>query len=230
MQLGPERRSPLPRPRSPTAWCGQRHCSACPPRLLLRHLSAPLSSPGQAAASAAKQTIKSPKRQSLGLCSWWARLKQDPQAGGHQQSQLVIAVYASGEGAVSAGFSTNLLCDLGQVPSTLWNLVCCFVQQEVLQVSPADGCCVAWLREPVVPWLCIWPRLASLPACSGPCPSLPSSHPASQAPWHQLGAEHWPHARASAIRLGSGGGSYIWGPFLGLKGVLWVSFPARCPC
>lgn len=35
--------------------------------------------------------------------------------------------------ALSASFSTNLLGDLGQVPSPLWTSVCSFVKQEVLQ-------------------------------------------------------------------------------------------------
>lgn len=38
-----------------------------------------------------------------------------------------------GVGALNASFSTNLLCDLGQVPSPLWTSICSFVKQEFLQ-------------------------------------------------------------------------------------------------
>lgn len=132
--------------------------------------------------------------------------------------------------ALSASFSTNLLGDLGQVPSPLWTSVCSFVKQEVLQGLSSRWVLLALgTRGSLTAYLalaCFPPGLLRAPLITACFP------PSAQAPGHQPGAEHWPSARDSAIRQDSRGGPYIWGPSLGLRGgvVLWVSFPARCPC
>lgn len=106
----------------------------------------------------------------------------------------------------------DLLCDLGQVSSPLWTWICSFANRRFSRVCLADGCCVPWLRGP------------DCTSGHGLLPSLPVSLPTPQAPGHQPGAEHWPRGRASAIR------PLHWGPFLGLRRLLWARFPARCPC